>query len=206
MEQSQGTGAAGGALSGAAAGSAFGPWGAAIGGVIGGISGFLGGGGEKKAKKLAKAQAAEIKRVAKEATRRQERQMMGELGTAKAATYASNIMDTGSSRLYRDSMEVEYRKQIQFDIDTAKANANAALQGGQNAADSIKKAGWGQLLGGVASAGTAYAGAGGFDTKASSPWVGKGELGYAVPGSGGSFSKTDPGGGSLLLKKSNYNG
>ena len=157
-EQSQYTGAIGGAGQGAATGSAFGVPGAIVGGVVGGIAGFLGGGGEKKAKKLAKQQAAEILRVARESTRRQERQANYQLGATKAGIYASNIMDTGSARNYRKVMESEYRRQIQFDIDTANASANAAIQGGKNAASAIKSAGWGQLLGGVGSFGSAAAG------------------------------------------------
>ena len=176
-EESQYTGAAGGAAQGAATGAAFGPWGAVIGGVVGGVAGFLGGGGEKKAKKLAKQQAAEILRVARESTRRQERQARFQVGTAKAATYASNIMDTGSSRQYRTAMESEYRRQIQFDIDTANASANAAIQGGKNAASAIKSAGWGQLLGGIGSFGAATAG-GAFASTASTSGsgIGSGEV------------------------------
>ena len=164
-EESQVTGAFGGAAQGAATGSAFGVPGAIIGGVLGGVTGFLGGGGEKKAKKLAKAQAAEIMRVAREGERRQERQAAYQVGATKAATYASNILDTGSSRQYRNAMESEYRRQIQFDMQTANTSAQTAIKGGKNAADAIKKAGWGQLLGGVTAAGTSFAAGGGFEKK-----------------------------------------
>jgi hypothetical protein len=158
MEQSQGTGAVGGALSGAAAGAAFGPVGAVVGGVIGGISGFLGGGGEKKAKKLAKAQAKEIIRTAEENARVARIQAAQQVGLTKAATYASNIQDTGTTKKYRDTMEAEYRRNIAWDLDAAQRNAELARKGGQIAAQSISRAGWGQVLSGATAFGGAVAG------------------------------------------------
>jgi phage tail tape-measure protein len=194
MEQSQGTGAVGGALQGAATGAAFGPVGAAVGGVVGGVMGFLGGGGEEETEELARKQALEIRRAAKENKRSQLRVANRAVSTAKATTYASNLQDSGSSRRYRDSMETEYRRQISYDSEAANRNAENVINGGQAAGDAIKRAGIGQLVGGIASAGTAAAGM---------SWgkqeVGAGKLGYAQAGSGGTmYTKPQN---SLLQKK-----
>jgi phage tail tape-measure protein len=158
IEQSQGTGAVGGALSGAATGSAFGPYGAAAGAVIGGVMGFLGGGGEDEAEQLARDQAKEIRRAAKENKRSQLRVANRAVSTAKATTYANNLQDSGSARRYRDSMETEYRRQISYDSEAANRNAENVINGGQAAGDAIKRAGVGQLVGGITDAATAAAG------------------------------------------------
>lgn len=162
-EQSQLTGAGGGALSGAAIGTAILPgWGTVIGGVIGGVAGFLGGGGEKAAKKAAKAQAAEIRRAAEENRRVQTRAANIQVSTAKVRTYASNLIDSGSTRRYRKELEAEYRRGIDFDFQAAQRQADAVRQSGSAAASQIKRNGFGQLIGGLASAGSVYAASGGF--------------------------------------------
>ena len=166
MEQSQATGAAGGAMSGAATGAAIGSVvpgigtaiGAVAGAVIGGITGYLGGGGEKEAKKLAKAQANEILRAAAENRRVQEMQARNALGVAKATTYASNLQDMGSTKKYRTFMESEYHKAIMYDYSAAQTAAQLAKKGGQIAANTIQRQGFGQLLQGATALGTAYAG------------------------------------------------
>lgn len=166
MEQSQITGGVGGAAQGAATGAAVGgPWGAVVGGVIGGISGFLGGGGEKKAKKLAKQQAAAIMRAATENKRNETRYANIQVATAKARTYASNIMDTGSTRRYRAILESEYRRAIDFNYETARQTAEAVRKQGQVAANQIQSAGFGQLISGLTAAGSAYVGGGFGSTK-----------------------------------------
>jgi hypothetical protein len=161
MEQSQATGALGGAAQGAATGAQFGgAWGAVVGGVVGGIAGFLGGGGEKKAKKLAKAQAKAIMRAADENKRNETRFANVQVATAKARTYASNIMDTGSTRKYRAVLESEYRRAIDFNYETARQNAESVRQAGQAAANQIQSAGIGQLISGATAFGSAYVGGG----------------------------------------------
>ncbi len=127
-----------------------------------------------------------------------------QVSTAKVMTYASNLQDTGSMRQYRDTMEGEYRKQIMWDTYAEERRANMVEQYGDAAADSIRRQGFGQLLSGAAQAGSTLARSGAFSRKPESPWAGSGELGYMVPGSGGLMSRTDPGKGSLLLKRSNY--
>lgn len=163
MEQSQQTGAVGGAMSGAAIGTQIMPgWGTAIGAVVGGIAGFLGGGGEKDAKKLAKAQANEILRAARENARIQTRMANQSVSLSKATTYASNIMDTGSQRKYRNALESQYRQAINYDLGAANMRAEIVKQGGQDAAQAIQRQGFGQLLSGATALGSAYAG-GAFD-------------------------------------------
>jgi hypothetical protein len=161
MEQSQITGGIGGAAQGAATGAAVGGVpGAIIGGVIGGISGFLGGGGEKKAKRAAKKQAQAIMRQANENKRNETRYANIQVATARARTYASNIMDTGSTRKYRAVLESEYRRAIDYNYETAQQNAEAVRQAGQAAANQIQNAGFGQMISGLTSAGSAYVGGG----------------------------------------------
>lgn len=181
MEQSQGTGAVGGALQGAAAGSAFGAPGAIVGGVIGGVTGFLGGGGEKKAKKAAKRQAAEILRAAKENKRVQERQASLSVDMAKARTYASNIQDTGSTKAYRKDLEAEYRRAIDYDFSAAQRAAEETRKSGKAAANSIQRAGLGQLLQGATAAGGAAASSGLFAS----------DSGSVLKDKAGSFAKTE---------------
>lgn len=159
MEQSQATGALGGAAQGAATGAQFGGgWGAVVGGVVGGIAGFLGGGGEKKAKKLAKQQAQAIMRQADENKRTATLYANQQVATAKARTYASNIMDTGSTRKYRAVLESEYRRAIDFNYETQQQTAEAVRKNGQAAANQIQNAGFGQLISGATAFGSAYAG------------------------------------------------
>jgi hypothetical protein len=159
-EQSQLTGAGGGILSGAATGSAFGAPGAIVGGVVGGVLGFLGGGGEKEAKKLAKRQANAMRKVASENKRRAQNAADYQVSSSKVATYASNIMDDGSSKAYRNAQEGEYRKQIMFDYSSALDSANTVREGGTAAAQAIKNQGKSQLIGGVTSAATTAAASG----------------------------------------------
>ncbi len=195
MEQSQLTGATGGALQGAAAGASFGPYGAVIGGVIGGIGGFFGGGGEKKAKKAAKMQAQEILRAAAENKRVQTLVMNQAVSTAKVATYASNLIDRGSTRRYRMALEAEYRRGIDYDYEAAVRRANTVRQYGAAAANQIQRAGFGQLIYGFSALGEAGAKAGWFSS--GDPSAG---LGYIRAGSGGRYT-TDVPMGSLLVRK-----
>jgi hypothetical protein len=169
-EQSQITGGIGGAMQGAATGSAFGPVGAVVGGVIGGALGFMGGGGEKKAKRLAREQAAQMRRTARENKRREELQAAQTVSQAKVATYASNILDTGTTRKARDFMEGEYRRQIMWDYRAGLQSARTVEKGGQAAAQQIKSAGYSQLLSGLGSAATTLAKSGW-----KSPWGGGGD-------------------------------
>lgn len=167
MEQSQITSGLGGALQGGATGfSVAGPVGGIIGGVVGGIAGFLSGGGEDEAKKAARAQANEIRRQARENKRIQTRAANLVVSTAKAATYASNILDTGSTRQYRNVLEGEYRRAIQYDYGVAMKNAATVQNYGTYAADSIKRQGIGQLIGGLTYAGTVAAQSGAFNRPA----------------------------------------
>ena len=147
----------GGAASGAATGSAFGVPGAVIGGVIGGVSGFLSGGGEDEAKELGKLQAEAIRRAARENKRTRKAQMRQQVGATTAGIYASNVQMSGSSEHYRDTMEREYRRSIDREFMLANERADIAQQGGQIAAESIERAGYGQLLGGAMQLGTAAA-------------------------------------------------
>jgi hypothetical protein len=157
-EQSQWTGAAGGAGQGATIGSAFGAPGAVAGAIVGGIGGFLGGGGEDEAEKLAEEQAYMILRVAKENERSQRMEMQRTLGETKARTYASNLLDTGSSRQYRNELESEATRNIRFNADMAETAAQQALKGGEFAADTIKRDGVQNAIRGLTSVGSSVAG------------------------------------------------
>jgi hypothetical protein len=159
-EQSQVTGAIGGAGQGATIGSAFGPIGTGVGAVVGGIGGFLGGGGEDEAEKMAEEQAYMIRRVAKENERTQRMEMKRTLGETKARTYASNLLDTGSSRQYRNVMEQEATRNIRFNAEMSEIQAQQALKGGEFAADTIKRAGVQSAVQGLTSLGVSTFGSG----------------------------------------------
>jgi hypothetical protein len=197
IEQSQATGAIGGAAQGAATGAVFGAPGAIVGGIVGGIGGFLSGGGEKAAKKAAKNEARQILRAARENQRVQTRIADEQVSLSKARTYASNLIDMGSTKKYRDSLESEYRRNIDFGFESALTNANTATRGGTTAANAISRAGTGQMIGGLTSLGTAY-GAGAFNK----PKPDASSLGYAQAGSGGNYTTSSPAS-SLLTRKVN---
>ena len=158
-EESQWTGALGGAGSGAATGAQLaGPWGAAVGGVIGGVTGFFGGGGEDEAEEMAEEQARNIRRAARENDRRGRMAMRRTLGESKARTYASNILDNGSSRAYRNQLETEAVRDLRWNRSMAEIQAEQVLKGGKQAAGQIKGMGRQSALAGLTSLGTAAAG------------------------------------------------
>jgi hypothetical protein len=159
-EQSQYTGALGGAGRGAAAGSAFGPIGIGIGALAGGIGGFLSGGGEDEAQQLAEDQARLIEQTAAENRRRSVLQMNTALGYTKAAIYASNIQNTGSSKKYYGAMESQFRKDMAWDTQKARIDAQLVRDGGSAVADRIKSSGVVSAIGGFSEA----AGSGAFGT------------------------------------------
>lgn len=138
---SRATGVIGGAGQGAAIGAKVGgPWGAAIGGIAGGLAGGLLGGDDDDAKELARLQAEEI-RLAAEENRRIKLIEMGQvLGRAKATTYASNLIESGSSRRYTKTIEEDYRKSMAWDNRRTRMQEKMAKLGGQMAADQIQSA------------------------------------------------------------------
>lgn len=151
MIDSRTSGAIGGAAQGASMGSAFGPWGAVIGGVAGGLFGALGGGGEDDAKELAEERARLIQMTARENERRALLQLGGILGEAKAATYASNLQDSGSSKRYRTELESRFRQEMAWDRQKARIDAKMARKGGQVAADQIQYSSISSMIGGAGS-------------------------------------------------------
>ena len=174
MIDSRITGGLGGAGQGAATGAMVGGVpGAIIGGIAGGIGGILSGGGEDDAKKAAENQAYLIELQAREVERKKKLQMGMVVGETKARTYASNLQDTGSTRKYRNMMESEYRRELAYDRMITKKTAEYALEAGDNAADTISRAGIGSAVQGIGSFGAAYAGGafGGFGSQLNSQGV-----------------------------------
>ena len=186
MEQSQKTGALGGAASGAGTGAMVGSVvpvigtavGAVVGGIIGGVGGYLGGGGEEEAEELGEEQARMIRRASRENQRKEKAVMRRTLGETKARTYASNILDTGSSRAYRGQMETEFKRDIRWNRSMADIQAQQAIKGGKAAADTIQKAGQQKAIGGIMDLGTAAAG-GAFSKKPPNKLSGTGGLAAA---------------------------
>ena len=163
MEDSRITGGLGGAAQGAATGAPFGIYGIAAGAIIGGIGGILSGGGEDDAQKLAQEQAKMIEMQAREEQRKKIIQVNTQVGLTKATTYASNLQDSGSAKKFRSMMETEYRRELAYDRLMTKKQVEYTLEGGQVAADSIKRAGIGSMFDGFTKLGAAAAG-GAFDT------------------------------------------
>jgi hypothetical protein len=156
MEQSRVTGALGGAGQGAAAGAAFGPYGAAIGAGLGAIGGLLGGGGEDKAKELAEEQAALMMRYEAENQRRLGLELRKLIGGNKAASYASNLIQSGSTKTFQDVQQSTFRNDMAWQAYTAKKSAEAVVEGGREAASSIKRAGIGSMISGFTAAAGAF--------------------------------------------------
>ena len=146
------SGAIGGAAQGAKIGSAFGGWGAGIGAVAGGLLGGLAGGGEDEAKELAEMQEQYIWSAFAENRRRALLEMGQTVGTARAAIGASNIQFGGSPKKYVNAIEGEYRRQMAWDRQKAKIDAEMAQLGGSMAADNIRYSGLQSMIGGVGSA------------------------------------------------------
>lgn len=153
------TGTLGGAGQGAATGAMVGGIpGAIAGGILGGIGGILSSGGEDDAQKMAEEQAKLVELQAREDQRRKMAMAQQQVGLAKATTLASNIMDSGSSKKYRNYMESEYRRELAYDRYVTKKQAEMIRQGGESAVDSISRGGLSSMISGIGSLGTAYAG------------------------------------------------
>jgi hypothetical protein len=146
------TGAIGGAAQGAAAGSAFGPYGIAAGAIIGGIGGFLGGGGEDEAMKLAEKQANLIRQTSKENQRRMRLDLAQKMGWANAASYASNIQSTGSTRRYQRALESTGRTDMAWERERARLEAEIAMDMGQAAASQITSSSTASMIQGLTKA------------------------------------------------------
>ena len=143
------TSALGGAAQGASAGSAFGPWGAAAGGILGGVGGFLS--GDEDAEKLAEEQAQLIEKTAEENRRRGMLQLGQIVGTSKARTYASNLIDTGSTRQYRMALESNMRRELAWDMYKSRVEAETVREGGRLASDQMQRSSLSSLITGLPS-------------------------------------------------------
>jgi len=166
MASSKTTGAIGGAGQGAAIGTSIMPgWGTAIGAVVGGIGGLLSGGGEDEAEELAEMQSQLILRTSRENQRRKKLEMRQTLGRAEAATYASGLQDTGTTRRYRKQLESQYRADMSWEYNKALTESNMARKGGQIAANTIQNQGLQSAISGIGAAAGAAADAGVFSSK-----------------------------------------
>ena len=156
MMSSKASGAIGGAASGAAIGSTFGPIGTAVGGILGGIGGLLGGGDEKAAKQLAKEQARMVT-MARNFNRTQEQyEYDASTGMVDAKIYASNILKTGSAAAYATAFNNRLKEQMKWNDAKAVLEKRVIAKGGQMAADSIKSASFGQMIGSLGSAASTF--------------------------------------------------
>ena len=181
------SGGIGGAASGASTGFAVGgPWGAAIGGAIGGIAGILSGGGEDDAKKAAQNQARMIEMQAREEERKKILYMNAQVGLTKATSFANNLQDSGSAKKYRNTMEAEYRRQLEYDRIVTNKTVEYTLEGGQNAADAISRAGVGSMFESFGQLGAAYVG-GAFDKPPPPPGGGSSSNSAATNRAGGFY-------------------
>ena len=181
-----GSGAASGAASGAMAGAAFGPYGVAIGAVVGGIAGALGGsltgGAADDAEKLAEMQA-EFTMVENERNIEVMKDAADfQLGSAKAAVAGSDILLSGSSRLYINDMNSKLTAYRVWQDYAARMNARMQLKGGQAAADSIMSSMYNQQISQVASAAVSF-GAGKFGSPTGSGTM-SGSTQYGTGGDG----------------------
>ena len=115
---------------------------------VGLASSLLGGASaKKKAKKAGQAQADQIMATHKENRRRREFMQGQELGLASAASGASNLMQTGSTKQYQDQLALEYKKELQWMDKAAKLAARAAKRGASQAGDLYMQQGFQSAIG-----------------------------------------------------------
>lgn len=101
----------------------------------------------EKARAAGKAQADLIIETNKENRRRREFMQMQTLGVAQAASGASNILQSGSTKLYQDQLAAEYQKELQWMDKAAKLAARAARRGASQAGDLYMQQGFQSALG-----------------------------------------------------------
>ena len=176
------SGGIGGAAQGASVGfSVGGGVGAVIGGVAGGLAGVFGGGAEDEIQAMIDAQLDALRAQTKEQVRQQRFEMKQTLGQATAAIGASGVQFDGTSTLYRDKIEQEYRRTMSWTNYAARLQEEVIKTGGQMAQDQIQRGGMGQLIQGVTSLGMVGAKAG---------WFGGGAPGGSPNASGSYMSST----------------
>lgn len=107
--------------------------------------------GGKKAKKAAKKAGAEqaklIMQTSKENIRRRKFMQDQSLGLASAASGASGLMQTGSTKAYQDQLADEYKKELQWMDQAAKLAARAAKRGASQAGDLYMQQGFQSAIG-----------------------------------------------------------
>lgn len=101
----------------------------------------------EKARAAGKAQADLIIETNKENRRRREFMQTQTLGVAQAASGASNILQSGSTKLYQDQLAAEYQKELQWMDKAAKLAARAARRGASQAGDLYMQQGFQSALG-----------------------------------------------------------
>jgi hypothetical protein len=114
--------------------------------IFGGIS------GKKAAKEAGKATAANILATEEENQRRRKLDLEQKVGGIRAAVYASNLQMGGSSKKYKNVYESNYRREMAWDQQKARMDAETAKKGGQLAGDSALYSGVGSAFGFAAQA------------------------------------------------------
>jgi hypothetical protein len=69
------------------------------------------------------------------------------VGGIRAAIYASNLQMGGSSKRYKDAYEGNYRREMAWDQQKARMDAETAKKGGQLAGDAAMYSGFSSAIG-----------------------------------------------------------
>jgi hypothetical protein len=121
-----------------------------LGGLMGGLSSRD---AAKDARRLAEAQGRNVIEERDANLRRMEQQSEFELGTARMAAGASNILiDSGSPAAFRQQLADQWARDMQWERRRAEIEKNTILAGGAATSSSIKSQGTTSLLGGLTSA------------------------------------------------------
>jgi hypothetical protein len=139
-------------------------------------SSILGGRSAKKAAKAAgKATAANILETEKENQRRRTLDLAQKTGTITAAVYASGLQMGGSSLRYKNAFEGNYRREMAWDQQKARMDAETAKKGGQLAGDAAMYSGFTSAIGFAGSGVSALQAHGAANATGTSPfYLGKG--------------------------------
>ena len=106
----------------------------------------------ENAEELAEAQAALKSAEGKENLRRMQFAKGQELGAAKAASYASGLLNTGSTQQFQQTMKEQWNADMAWERQKNRLEVAAIQKGGQMAADSAKASGTASLISGITGA------------------------------------------------------
>ena len=95
--------------------------------------------------------------------KRQQKQMRQELGMAKAASYASGILNTGTTKQFQNEMKSQWNADMAWAEQKNRLEQSIMTKSAKMGMDATADAGMAGLIGGIGAAAGAAAGGGLFD-------------------------------------------